>query len=87
MGIVIKALQEILGLFVEHGVKGDLGNPILQLWLGGEFAKQKEIGNLEVSAILRELLDGVAAIAQDALIAVDEVMALWHEAVFKNAGS
>jgi hypothetical protein len=40
--------------------------------VGRRLAVEQQPGDLEVRAVLRELLDRVAAIAQDALVAVDE---------------
>ena len=38
----------------------------------GQLAVEQQVGDLEVGALLGELLDRVAAVAQDALVAVDE---------------
>ena len=38
---------------------------------GGQLAEQDQVGRLEVVALLGQLLDGVAAVVQDALVAVD----------------
>src|SRR6185436_7151759 len=42
-----------------------------QLGGRGELAVEQQVGRLEERAFLRELLDRVAAIAQDALVAID----------------
>src|SRR5690606_15988358 len=46
--------------------------PVAQLRLGGQLAVQHEVRGLEIAAALRELLDRVAAVAQDAALAIDE---------------
>jgi len=57
---------------VDHGVERDLADPLLELGLGGQLAEQNEVGYIEVGAFFRQLLDGVATVAQDALVAIDE---------------
>ena len=71
MRVVAKALHELLGGFVEHGVMRDVMHPTLQLTLGGQFAVQKQIGDFEICAVFGENFDGITAVAQDPLIAVD----------------
>ena len=45
---------------------------ILQLRGRGQLAVQQQIGDFEEGAFLRQLLNGVAAIAQNAFVAIDE---------------
>ena len=45
--------------------------PGLQLVVCRQLAEQNQVGRLEVVAVLGELLDRIAAIEQDALVAVD----------------
>ena len=53
-------------------VIGDLVSPTVVLVLGRELAVGQQVSNLEVRRLLRELLDRIAAIPQNALVAVDE---------------
>ena len=72
MGIVTKTLQEFLGGLVQHGVVSDVGDEILQFRRGGQLAVQHQIGDFKKAALLRQLVDGIAPIPQDALVAIDE---------------
>ena len=72
MRVVLESLHELLDVLVQHRVEGDLANPGLELRLGRQFAEQDQVGGFEEVALFGELLDGVAAIEQDALVAVDE---------------
>jgi hypothetical protein len=45
---------------------------LLELLGGGQLAVEQQVGHLEEGGLLRELLDGVAAVLEDALVAVDE---------------
>src|SRR3546814_19951283 len=48
-----------------------LRSPRLVLLLGGQLAVDQEVRDLEVARLLGELLDRVAPIAQDAVLAVE----------------
>ena len=50
---------------------GDLVPPARALGRSRQFAVQDQPGDVEVAGALGELLDGVAAIPEDALVAVD----------------
>jgi len=65
----------------------DLPSPLAQRLLGRQVAAQQKERDLEEAGLVAEQLDRVAAIPEDALVAVDEVIALRVEAVFMNAGS
>ena len=69
---VQEALQELLAVFVKHRVMSDSFRPFFQLSFRGQLAMQNQVRNLKKTALLGQLLDGVAAMAQDALVAVDE---------------
>ncbi len=71
VGVVGEALHELLDVLVHHGVHGDLVGPRLQLVGGGQLAEQQQVGGLEEVALLGQLLDRVAPVHQDALVAVD----------------
>ena len=59
----------------------------LELRLGGQLAVHEQVRDLEESRPLRQLLDGVPAILEDALVAVDEGDGAPQLAVLRKAGS
>ena len=71
MGVAAKALEEAVHLVVHHRVARDPVVEIRLLGRGRQLAVEQEIAGLEEVAMLGELLDRVAAIEQDALVAVD----------------
>ena len=58
-------------LLVQHGVIGDRGLELLALGDIGQIAVEQEVAGLQEVAVLGELLDGISAIEQNALVAVD----------------
>ena len=72
MGIVTKTLQEFLGRLVQHGMVSDVGDEIFQFRRRGQLAVQHQIGNFQKAALLCQLVDGIAPITQDTLVAIDE---------------
>ena len=72
VGVVVKPVQEFFHRFVNEGVVRDVIRPLLELRAGGQFAVQNQIGRFEISALLGQLLDRIAAVSQDAFVAVDE---------------
>jgi hypothetical protein len=57
---------------MDHGVERDVALELL-LFLGGrQLAVEEEIGYLHEVAVLGKLLDGIAAVEELALVAVDE---------------
>ena len=72
VGIVPKALHELLHGLVQHGVVGDLVDPVVELAGRRQFAKQNQVGNFKKRAMLGQLLNGIAAILQNPAVAVDE---------------
>ena len=71
MRVAREAVEEPLQVLVQQRVPLDLGGELLQLFLGRQFAVDQQITDLDEIRLLRELLDRVAAIAQDAGVAVD----------------
>ena len=71
MGVVLEPLHQLLDVLVQQRVLRDGVGPALQLLLGRQLAEQNQIGDFEIVAVLGQLLDGVAAILQDAFVAVD----------------
>ncbi len=71
MRVVAETFHEFLGGFMEHGVVGNLVDPVFQLARVRQFPEQEQIGHFKISAVLGENFDGISAIAQDSAIAVD----------------
>ena len=71
VGVVVEPLEEPLAhVLVDEGVHGDLALPDLELVTGRQLAVEEQVGDLEVGGLLGQLLDRVAAVAQDAGVAV-----------------
>ena len=86
MGIVAEGLDQVLDVRVQHGVAADSGSRP-QLGGGGQLAEDDEVGGLQIGAVARQLLDGIAPVAQDALLAVDEGDGALVAAVLVRPGS
>jgi hypothetical protein len=72
VGVVVEALHEPLAhVLVDEGVVGDLVPPLLVLVGVGQLAVDEEVGDLEVGRVLGQLLDRVAAVAQDAGVTIE----------------
>jgi len=82
----VEPVDEQLDVLVQDRMCGELCTTPSSV-TRSQLALDDQIGDLEEGALLRQLLDGIAAVAQDALLAVDEVIALRHDAVLVNAGS
>ena len=63
--------EKVLCIRVDESVRQDLVLEHPQLLRGGQRAVDEQVGRLEVGRVLRELLDRVAAVAQDAGVAID----------------
>jgi len=72
VGVVMKAVDELLDVFVDDRVVRHLKDPRVQLRRRRQLAMEQQVGGLEKRALLGKLLDRIAAVAQDALVAVDE---------------
>src|SRR5580658_6201385 len=73
MSVVVESFQEPLAdVFVDEGVVRDLVAPLLELGLVRKLVVEKQVSHLEVGRGLGELLDGITAVAEDALVPVDE---------------
>src|SRR3546814_10020024 len=64
--------EEALEVFVQERVAADAVVEFRQLVGRRQFAVDEQPRDLEVRAVLRELLDRVAPVAEDHLVAVDE---------------
>ena len=72
VGVVVEAVDEPLAhVLVDEGVVRDVADPCVELRLVRELAVQQQIGDLEIRRLLGELLDRVAAVAQDAGFTVE----------------
>ena len=71
MRVAAEALEEPGHLLVHHGVARDAVVEVGLLRRGRQFAVEQQVAGLEEVAVLGELLDRIAAIEQDALVAVD----------------
>jgi hypothetical protein len=71
VGVPGEALVEALDVLVQQRVLGDVVLELRELVGVGQLAVDQQEGGLQEASALRELLDRVAAVAQDALVAVD----------------
>ncbi len=71
MGVAPEALEEPAHLLVHHGVAGDAVVEVGLLRRRRQFAVEQQVAGLQEVAVLGQLLDRIAAIEQDALVAVD----------------
>jgi hypothetical protein len=71
VGVVMEAVVHVAQRLVEHRVPADRPREAGELRRGRQVAVQQQVGHLEVAAVLGELLDRVAAVEQDAGIAID----------------
>jgi len=71
VGVAREALEEALEVLVQHRVLADLVLEGLELALAGERPVDEQVGGLQEGGLLGELLDGVAAVAQDPRVTVD----------------
>ena len=72
MRVAAKALIEARHLLMHHRVARDAVVEIVLLLRRRQLAVEQQIGGLEEIALLGELVDRIAAIEEDALVAVDE---------------
>jgi len=71
VGIAAEAVEEALQLLVNHGVVLDDADELGLLLGGRQFAVQQQVAGFQVVGLLGQLLDGVAAVQQDAGVTVD----------------
>ena len=70
--VVPEALHELLRVLVKVRVKRHVLRELLQLFGGGQLPFQEQPRHLEERGLFGQLLDRIAAVLQDALVAVDE---------------
>ena len=71
MGVAAEALKEPAHLLVDHRVMDHAVVEILLLRGGRQFAVKQQVAGLEEVAVLGQIFDRIAAIEQDAFVAVD----------------
>ncbi|GAA3062234.1 hypothetical protein GCM10020000_51890 [Streptomyces olivoverticillatus] len=71
MGVAREAVEEALDVLVQQGVLGDLTLERRQLVDRRQLAVDQQERGLKEAAALGQLLDRVAAVAQDALLAIE----------------
>ena len=71
MRVAPEALEEPAHLLVHHGVARDAVVEVGLLRRRRQFAVEQQVAGLQEVAVLGQLLDRIAAIEQDALVAVD----------------
>jgi len=72
MRVAREAAEELAHFFVQHRVAENCAAERVELFLRGQFAVDQEVGNFEEIAVSRQVLDVIAAITQDAAVAVEE---------------
>ena len=71
MSVVIEAFEEPLAhVLVYERVEGDLLDPLLGLLGSRQLAMEQEIRDLEIGRLLCQLLDRIAAVLEDSVVAV-----------------
>src|SRR5688572_24891989 len=71
MRVVAEALEKLPEVLVHVSMKGDLVHEPVVFLLVRQLAVAKQPGDLEERRILRQLLDGIAAVAEYSLVAID----------------
>ncbi len=71
VGVVPEPLHQALDVLVHERVQRDRLRPLRELRVGRQLSVDEEVGDLEVGALLGELLDRIAAVAEDPAVAVD----------------
>ncbi len=71
VGVTTETIEEGLQLLVNHGVVLHGADELCLLLGGRQFAVQQQVAGFQVVGFFRQLLDRVAAMQQDALVAID----------------
>ena len=71
MGVAAEALEEAAHLLVDHGVVGHAIDEVGLLRGGRQLAVEQQVAGFEEVAVLGQIVDRIAAIEQDAFVAVD----------------
>ena len=71
VGVVAEALHELPDVLVHERVDRDLVDPLRERVERRQLAVDQQVGDLQVAGVLAQLLDRVAAVLEDAGVAVD----------------
>ncbi|MNG08856.1 hypothetical protein D3C84_922430 [compost metagenome] len=71
VSVAAEAVEEGLQLLMNHGVVLDGADEPGLFFCSGQFAVEQQVTGFQVVRLFCELLDGVAAVQQNALIAID----------------
>ncbi len=71
MGVAAEALEEAGHLLVDHGVMDHALVEVFLLRLGRQLAVEQQVAGFEEVAVFRQLLDRIAAVFENAGVAVD----------------
>jgi hypothetical protein len=71
MGIVMEPVDKFFNVFVNNRMKRNIVCPVRQLRRGRKLAVKDEISGFQIIAFFRDLLDGIAAVTQNTLVAID----------------
>src|SRR5579871_6433331 len=72
MRIAAEAREKACQLFMHHGVTGNGMGELFHLRLGGQFAVEQQIAGLQEAGMFGEVGNGIAAILEHTLVAIDE---------------
>ena len=72
VGVAAEAHKEPIKLLVEHGVIGDGVFELFEFLSARKFAVQKQVADLQKAGALCKLINRIAAVQQNALIAIDK---------------
>src|ERR1043166_4857072 len=70
--VVVKTVDHLLDTFVDESVVGDVSGPFGKLCGCRELAVKQQVSDFEIRALLSELIDGIAAVFEDPLVAIDK---------------
>ena len=71
MRVIAEGLQVLGHVLMDKGVTHDASCPNVELFLGGQLAVDQEVRDLQEARVLRQVLNVVASVAENALVAID----------------
>ena len=69
--VIAERLHQPRQVFVDVGVVHHLVLPVCKLVFVGQMAKDQQVGHFQKTALFRQLFNGVTAVLQNAIVAVD----------------
>ena len=72
MGVVLEPLHQLRDVRVQHRVERDVTRPLPVFCVGRQLAEENHVRGFEKITVLGQLFDWIAAVEEDALVAVDE---------------